>query len=195
MVGFSKRGLFGAPMAQTGTPWNPDPRAAPGAGPVQQDATVPTYAKPSTGQFIAGTIGDALQNWSGGQGTFLQGLQRQREYEQQNAQYQRQRADQYSDWERKQAYEAAHPQAQADDVFTRTLRGAGIDPNSAEGRAKYQEKVTRDLAPAPVWISDGAGGGRFVTPTQSMAPAAPVGKLTPLGGGATPQGARTFPVR
>ena len=190
MAGFStSRGLFGAPMMQD--------RSAPGAGLVQQDAVIPTYKKPTTGQMIAGTIGDALQNWSGGRGTFLPAMQQQREMAQQAQMYQQQRADQYTDWERKQQYEAAHPTAAKDDAFTLTLRNAGIDPESAQAKSLYMQRAQTLASPAPNFVSDGAGGGRWVQPPAPGmgGPQAPVGKLTPLGGGAPSQGARTFPVR
>lgn len=194
MAIFSKgRGLFGAPMYQT--PGFGDGAASPDAAPIQREATIPTYKKPSTAQFIAGTVGDALQNWSGGKGTFLPGLQRQQELGQQQALYNQRRADDYTDWERKQQYAAANPGPVKDDTFTSTLRAAGIDPASAQGMALYRQRAATLAAPAPNFVSDGAGGGRWVQPPAMGlgAPTAPIGKLTPLGaGGATPQGARPF---
>jgi len=187
MMGTTQRGLFGAPMLTE----------APLAQPMPAPA-VEAYKRPSTGRMIAGSIGDALQNWSGGRGTFLPGLQAQQEAQRQAAQYQQQRADEYTDWERKQQYEAAHPTAAKDDAFTSTLRNAGIDPTSPQARALYMQRAQTLASPAPNFVSDGAGGGRWVQPPapgMGAAPAAPVGKLTPLGGGAPSQGARTFPVR
>lgn len=201
MMGTTRRGLFGAPMrgAYETPGYGIDPTAAVGAGPIQQDATKPTYTKPTTGQMIAGTIGDALQNWSGGRGTFLPAMQQQQEAARQAQQYQQQRADQYTDWERKQQYEAAHPTAAKDDAFTLTLRNAGIDPESAQAKSLYMQRAQTLASPAPNFVSDGAGGGRWVQPPAPGmgmgGPQAPVGKLTPLGGGGAPsQGARTFPV-
>jgi len=190
-MGGGKRGLFGAPMASDKMPVV-DPRAAEGAGLVQQDATVPTYAKPSTANLIIGTLGDTLSQLGGGRGSYLPGLQMRQAQAAEAAQYQQRRADEYSDWERKQAYEAAHPKAPADDSFARALAGAGIDPTSPQGRALYNQRA-QSLANPAQFIPDGAGGGQYVRPNGTP-PAAPVGKLTPLGG-ATPQGARTFPVR
>jgi len=187
MAIFSKgRGLFGAPMSA-------DMGASPNAAPIQREATMPTYKKPSTAQFVAGAVGDALQNWSGGKGTFLPGLQRQQELGQQQALYNQRRADDYTDWERKQQYAAAHPDAAKDDVFARTLIGAGIDPASPQGRMLYSQRA-QSLANPAQFIPDGAGGGQYVRPNATMMPpTAPIGKLTPLGaGGATPQGARPF---
>lgn len=191
MMGTTQRGLFGAPML-TETPL---------AQPLPVPAPNTSYKRPSTGRMIAGSIGDALQNWSGGRGTFLPGLQQQREMVQQQAQYQQQRADEYTDWERKQAYQAANPGPVKDDAFTSTLRNAGIDPASPQARALYMQRAQTLASPAPTFLSDQAGGGRWVQPPapgmgMGAAPAAPVGKLTPLGGGGAPsQGARTFPVR
>lgn len=191
MAIFSKgRGLFGAPMSA-------DKGASPDAAPIQREATMPTYKKPTTAQFIAGTVGDALQNWSGGRGTFLPAIQMQQQQAAEAAQYQQQRADDYTDWERKQQYAAANPGPVKDDTFTSTLRAAGIDPASAQGMALYRQRAATLAAPAPNFVSDGAGGGRWVQPPAmglgGGAPTAPIGKLTPLGaGGATPGGSRGF---
>ncbi len=196
MAMFSRmRGLFGAPM----TPGYGG--ASPAASPLQVDATAPTYTKPSTANLIIGTIGDTLSQIGGGQGTYLPGLQMRQQAAAQAAQYQRQRADKFADWRTQYDYEAAHPKAQADDNFTRTLRNAGIDPASPEAMALYRQKALTDASPAPNFVSDGAGGGRWVTPPAAgmgmgAAPQAPVGKLTPLsGGGASRGGARSFPIR
>jgi len=198
MAMFSKpKGLFGASMMG-------DLRSAPAAGLVQQDATVPTYKKPSTGQMIAGVIGDTLAQWGGGQGTFLPGLQARQQQAEQAALYQRKRADDFTDWKAKQDYEAAHPKAPTDDTFTRTLVAAGIDPTSEQGKQLYRTRATTLAYPTPTFVSNGPGlGGQYVTPPMpniggGSAPQAPVGKLTPLGGnagGAPRGGARTFPIR
>lgn len=203
MAMFSKgRGLFGAPMRDSfETPGIMLDRSAPGAGPIQMDSTVPTYQKPSTGKMIAGVIGDTLAQWGGGQATFLPGLQARQQQAEQAAAYQRKRTDDFSDWRMKQDYEAAHPKAPTDDTFTRTLMSAGIDPTSEQGKALYRQRAATLASPAPNFVSDGAGGGRWVAPPSpgllggGGAPQAPVGKLTPMGGGASRGGARTFPIR
>lgn len=193
MAAFSKyRGLFGAPMAED--------RAAEGMSPVAVDAVTPTYKKPGLGTFAIGAIGDALQNISGGRGTFLPGFAMQQKAQIEAQQSAAEHAQRVSDQRAQYDYELAHPKAQAEDIFTRTLRNAGIDPASAQGQALYKQKALTDASPAPNFVSDGAGGGRWVQPPapgmQSMAPQAPVGKLTPLGGGGAPSaGARTFPIR
>lgn len=197
MVMFSKgKGLFGAPMIPQ-TPGYGVDRSAPGTGPVQQDATVPTYKKPSTGQMIAGVLGDTLAQWGGGKGTFLPGLQMRQQQAAEAAQYQRKRTDDFTDWQAKQEYEAAHPKAPTDDVFTRTLLAAGIDPASEQGKQLYRTRATTLAYPTPTYVSNGPGlGGQYVTPPMpGMAPQAPVGKLTPLGNGGAPSGARSFPIR
>lgn len=189
----SGRGLFGAPMSA-------DRGASPNAAPIQRDATTPTYKKPSTANLIIGTIGDTLSQIGGGKGGYLPGLQQRQLQAQEAQQYQLRRAEDYTDWERKQQYEAAHPKAPNDDAFTQTLRNAGIDPASPQARQLYMQRAQTLASPAPNFVSDGAGGGRWVQPPAAgmmgAAPAAPVGRLTPLGGGgAAPGGPRTFPVR
>ena len=171
-------------------------RSAPGTGPVARDAVVPTYKKPSTAQLIIGTLGDTLSQWGGGKGTFLPGLAEQRKAALESQQYQMQRADKFTDWKAQQDYERANPKAPADDVFMRTLQGAGIDPASPQGVALFRQRA-ESLANPAQYVSNGPGmGGQFVRPNAAVAPPqAPIGKLTPLGGGAPSQGARTFPVR
>lgn len=195
MAMFSKgRGLFGAPMRDSfETPGIMLDRSAPGAGPIQMDSTVPTYQKPSTGKMIAGVIGDTLAQWGGGQATFLPGLQARQQQAEQAAAYQRKRTDDFADWQKRQDYEAAHPKAPADDTFTRTLTGAGIDPASPQGKALFLQRAQALANPAQ-FIPDGAGGGHYARPNAAV-PQAPVGKLTPMGGGAPRGGARTFPIR
>ena len=103
MAMFSKpKGLFGAPMMG-------DLRAAPAAGMVQQDATVPTYKKPSTGQMIAGVIGDTLAQWGGGKGTFLPGLQMRQQYALESQRQQQEQAAKFAGFKQEYDYKAQHP--------------------------------------------------------------------------------------
>jgi hypothetical protein len=48
--------------------------------------------------------------------------------------------------------------------FERTLLGAGIDPASRQGQALYQQRAATMASPQPQFISDGMGGGRWVSP-------------------------------
>jgi hypothetical protein len=193
MAAFSKyRGLFGAPMAAD--------RAADGVSPVAVDAVTPTYKKPSTGKMILGVLGDTLQQFGGGTGTFLQGQNLQRKAVLDAQARQQEAAGKFAGFKQQYDYELAHPKAPTDDTFTRTLQAAGIDPASPQARQLYMQRAQTLASPAPNFVSDGAGGGRWVQPPapgmQSVAPQAPIGKLTPLtGGGAPSAGARTFPIR
>jgi len=192
MAIFSKpKGLFGAPMMG-------DLRAAPAAGLVQQDATVPTYKKPSTGQMIAGVIGDTLAQWGGGKGTFLPSLQMRQQYALEGQRQQQEQAAKFAGFKQEYDYKLANPEAPKDDTFTRTLIGAGIDPESAQGKALFAQRAQALANPAQ-FIPDGIGGGQYARPNATpIMPQAPVGKLTPLGGnagGAPRGGARTFPIR
>jgi len=179
-----KRGLFGAPMVDSG------------------DAEgIPQFAKPNTLQTIAGVIGDTLSTIGGGQASFLPGLAAQRQMQAQSMVQARQaeakRAAEFTDFTQRHDYEVAHPKAQADDVFTRTLQAAGIDPSSPEAMRLYRQRADTLANPTPQWVPDGLGGGRFIDPRTSggAAPQAPVGRLTPMQGGATPGGSRSFPIR
>ena len=89
---------------------------------------------------------------------------------------------------------------QPDDEITRSIRGAGMDPASPEGKALYQQHAWTMAQHAPNLVGDPEHGYRWVSP-PSMAPGqgavgglpqAPVGKLTPINGGQTPPASGNF---
>ena len=207
MFSKEKRGLFGAPMAGG---YIPGAAASPDAAPVQVAATVPSYKKPSLGNLLIGTLGDTLSQFGGGRGNYLPGLQRQQASAIEAQQAQQTRAAEYADWVRKEEYKAANPGPAADDAFTRAAKEAGIMPGTPEWAQINRQRAATLASPAPNFVSDGMGGGRWIqAPSPSLLsggggsggnpptpPTPPVGKLTPLGaGGAPSQGARTFPIR
>lgn len=195
MLGATRKGLFGAPMLE-----RPGDLVQPGGDPGMTAPVAAGYT-PAKRTFLdkLGLVADAFS----GNNNNAQQLQMQDREAFQNWQAtageQLKRAQDFADWERKQQYEAAHPTAAKDDAFTQTLRNAGVDPASPQARALYMQRAQTLASPAPNFVSDGAGGGRWVqppSPGMGTAPQAPVGKLTPLGGGgAASQGPRTFPVR
>jgi len=173
-------------------------RSAPGTGPVQRDAVVPTYKKPSTAQLIIGTLGDTLTQWGGGQGSFLPGLARQKAAAAEAAQYQQQRADKFTDFQREYDYKAAHPTADAGTALRQNYEYLKtIDPNAAESYLRTQTT-------APPIVQTNPDGTKTIypagaVPQASTAPPRQVIQQLPPGavpmGGAPSQGARTFPVR
>lgn len=178
--------------------------ASPDAAPVQVAATVPTYKKPSLGNLLIGTIGDTLSQIGGGRGNYLPGLQRQQMMVTEAAQAQQNRANDYADWVRKEQYKAANPGPQEDDAFTRAAKAAGIMPGTPEWAQINRQRAATLASPAPNFVSDGAGGGRWIqAPSPALLsggggtgnpppPTGPVGKLTPLGAGGASLGTRSF---
>jgi hypothetical protein len=99
MAAFStQRGLFGAPMNPATPPIMPEPTPA-----------APAYQRPGTGQMIAGLIGDALLNWSGGQAQFAPTMQAQRQAALDAQGMQLKRAQDFADFKRRLDYERANP--------------------------------------------------------------------------------------
>jgi hypothetical protein len=62
------------------------------------------------------------------------------------------------------------PQNETEDTFTRSLRAAGIDPASPQGQELYRQRVSTMAQPAPNFIGDGLGGGRWVQPPAMPLP-------------------------
>lgn len=96
---------------------------------------------------------------------------------------------------------SAPQKPQADDVFTRALKEAGIVPGSPEWVSAHSRRAATLSSPQPQFVPDGLGGGQYVTPPLAAlggAPTAPVGqlkpvgKLTPIQGGPTPSASGGF---
>lgn len=111
------------------------------------------------------------------------------------------RAQDFADWKQQYDYEVANPKAPTDDVFTRTLVAAGIDPASAQGKQLFAQRAATLASPAPQFISDGLGGGQWGIPPAPSLPgmqqpspgALPQGFVVRKRGGAAPSGPQTFP--
>ncbi len=166
-------------------------------------ATPPAAPKPKVNWM--GVLADALSGAAGQPGQYAQRMARERQeqsaFERGEQQYQRQRADALSDDERnyqQQISLADYKRANPDDDLTQYMNLSQNDPDPAR-RAIYQQKVSAMTAP-PMMSAQGfddAGNPvmRFFprAPAQQAAPSAPVGRLTPIGGGAGPQVPRRFP--
>lgn len=74
------------------------------------------------------------------------------------------------------------PQSEADDVFTRTLIAAGIDPNSEQGRALYAQRANTMASPAPQMIGNPETGYQWVQPPGMV----PGGNPAPSGASSPP---------
>lgn len=61
-------------------------------------------------------------------------------------------------------YGARNPKAPAPSEFDKALAGAGIDPRSQQGIQLYQQRAATMASPQPQFVSDGMGGGRWVSP-------------------------------
>jgi hypothetical protein len=110
----------------------------------------------------------------------------------QAAQEQRKRAQEFADFTRKYDYQAAHPKPTAPYRFE--ANDGDVYQIGADGKP---QRVFDDPTPKMNFIPDGLGGGQWAAVPSSApsAPTAPVGKLTPIEGGASPTGLRTFPLR
>lgn len=140
-----------------------------------------------------GAIGDAFTGRPLAAQNLFGSIAARREAEQQQRLAQQKRAADIEDAQRKRQFEIANP---IPDAFDKALRGAGIDPASAEGQQLFRDRAA-SLATDPndQFVTVNIPGlGTYAGPKSGLAnfigggqPARPVGKLTPIGGAQQPQ--------
>ncbi len=165
----------------------------PGMGmeqPQQAEQKKPAFfGQGGVGRAIAGNIGDVLMQHNGFAPIYAPAMAQQQQAAAQMAAQQRQRSQGLADWKWKQDYQRDNPQPQAPDTFERTLMGAGIDPNSEQGRQLYQERAASmaggedEFVVVPIPGRGTYAGPKSGLPAAMGQPAGPRGKLTPMGGG------------
>lgn len=182
------RGLFGTPAP----------------APQQQPAMTAT-AQPQKKGFdwgkLIGVLGDSLSIAGGGQAQFVPNMidQRNRQQAQQYAEqtYQRRRGDEWTDWEKQQQWQRDNPKPKDPTNYEQILDAAGIQGAERVNLLRMKAQNEAQGVPMAVDITnpDGSVGRQYIRPGSlgggaQAAPAAPVGKLTPYGGGqtATPSG-------
>lgn len=184
MAAFSTlRGMFGSPPI----------------APQQTEPQLPEMRRPSTLQNIAGTVGDALLQWSGGRPIFAPAQQANQQLAQQQQQAQLQRAQEFADWQRKQEWQRANPAPVNNDTiadYNFRVQALGKDAADSWLRNGPDMPVTLTLPNGQVYSGPRSGLGAALGgggAAHALVPDKPVGKLTPLGpGGASPTGSRTF---
>lgn len=185
--------MFGNRPVPDGNSFGIDPATLSAIG---QAAVMPVEAAPERwidgGKFSGkdalglalGAIGDAFSRNAGGEATtapmLFQGMADSRKAKEAAARAQAERAD----WVWKQQYQAQNRPVE-EDAFTKSMRAAGIDPASPQARALYQQRVQTMASPAPNFLGDGLGGGRWVTPPSIPLPGPQV-QGAPQGGSPQP---------
>ena len=185
------RGLFGQPKRQ---PWHTPgygdgiqqeriEDSAPMGGPVGQNAPQPAQkGKVNWG----GVAADFLAGLAGQQGPYMQSLQAEQERAAQARDRAQDRQDRMTDWRQQFDYERANPKPTNNDTV------ADYDflrKNLGDDAAKT---FLQNKANPPVYRQGPDMQFYRVEPSQSAMPTAPVGKLTPIAGGAVPQASRPF---
>lgn len=202
-----RRGLFGAPMMGSAPSVVPDlseilaPSTAQSAPVPNMGVLAPTThpemqgasKQPSLGMQILGSVGGTLSQWAGGENFYAKNMAARQRALAEAAQYQRERADKFTDWKQQQDYQRANPMPSTAQPY----RWEGNDGDVYElGPDGKPRKLFDD--PTARYVPDGVGGLAAIPGTGAggTAPTAPVGRLTPVGkltpiGGALP-GARPF---
>ena len=167
-------------------------------------ATKPGFMAPgSKGAMIAGIIGDTLASLSGGAPVFTQNMmaerQRKADLDAQEAQWSRRQQAEDDRWQRRQEFEINN---RPPTEFERMLEASGVARGSPEWTAAMGKRVQRQLDEPEIMVP--LPGGMYVGPRSGLAaalssgaaptaaPAAPVGKLRPMGG-PTPGASGSFP--
>jgi peptidase M15-like protein len=184
-------GLTLQQLAAMGVSAPAQPLAAPLPVPQQQQQKPGFFKQGGLGRHIAGALGDVLLQQGGMQPVYSPMQQQQRALEQSEAQWSRRRQADNEDWQNRQAWQLAHPSPIVrEDNAGNQIR---IDPVTGQTTTLYRDPTpkvnyqrvnnpdgTFTMVPIPM-------GGIPATPT------APVGKLTPVDGGPTPQASGGFP--
>lgn len=147
--------------------------------PLQQQ--IPQVTPPRQGAFdkggdgwkIIGIIGDAMQGFSGREGSFANAMQQQTELETQGRQKLAEMLQQQQQRQAEREQALADQKALIDyrakntpDTFGRALTGAGIDPNSEEARGLYRKRAEMLTNPVQL-VPDGMGGYQAVRPNEA----------------------------
>lgn len=194
---------FGPMNTQT-PPFMPDQPAPAPAAPA-------TWAKGGAGWDAVGAIGNTLMSLSGDP-ALSAWAQQNRGQQQQDRQFQQaqiartqmaqqERAADQRTWIDRQLFERANPAPRAPHYWeTNNGSLAMVDPVTGQPRVVYEDptpKVTwtqvdlpngqKQLIPSINGVMSGGG-----SPAPAAPPTKPVGKLTPIQGGATPSGSRPF---
>jgi hypothetical protein len=115
--------------------------------------------------------------------------QRKQESEAESAQYSQRREDGFSDWVRKQAYEAANPSPVNNDTVQDYNFWKGVLPPE-----QFNQWVESKVNPPQLMNVPGVGIVQVPRMGGGQAPTAPVGKLTPIEeGGPMPSASGGFP--
>lgn len=150
---------------------------------------------------LGGAVDGAAQYY-GGQPLIAQDMMLRQHQQQQAAQAQMQRAQELADYRTKKGIDAEFREAPAPDTFEKALIGAGIDPSSEQARELYRRRADSmaqgqdEFVVVPI-----PGRGTYAGPKSGLPGAlgqgvsAPVGKLTPIGGGTAGNGGGNFPAR
>lgn len=188
-MSFGTGGIFGNPRVKRGRMGSIEPdytdmgSIIPGMGDMQAMDGPQTQGKPKffgqggAGRAIAGTLGDALLQMSGMRPIYGPMMQDRQALAAQEKAMMRKRAWELEDAARK------GPELTP---FQKSLAAANIDPTSPQGLALARQYVEQQADPI-IQTTQTTDQGTFLTgiPRSRLmgAPTAPVGKLTPIGGG------------
>ncbi len=142
------------------------------------------FADGGIGRAIAGTLGDALLQHSGGRAVYAPAMMQRREMLMAKQLAESDRAAKMADWKAQFDYERANPKPSNNDTIS--------DFNWYKGLAPQDQAIYDRLHPVTVMGPDGpyvvprSAIGAQQGPQASTVPTAPVGKLTPIGGPSQP---------
>lgn len=150
------------------------------------------FGQGGVGRYMAGAIGDALLQNAGMQPIHAPAVQQAQQMAAALRQQSLKREQDWQDWVQRETWKRANPMPSEDDQLTQYMRGAGIDPNSEQGRALYRQAAENKANP-PLW-RQGADGQFYRVET---APPQVLGSTLPQGwtiqGDGAGNGAGGFP--
>lgn len=151
----------------------------------------------SKGQIIAGILGEVLSKVGGGQSMFLPAMMAQRQQQQEEVTWGRRRSAELEDYERKQQIEQRYRQPEVPPMLRDVQTFMGMDAAQRAAfsdlqKAKEGDPIVNTTLPNGQFYSGPRSGLAAALMGGGQAPQKPVGKLTPMAGGPTPQASGTF---
>lgn len=173
------------------------PDMTPGQGMGQPAPKGGFFKEGGMGRTIAGLIGDALLQQADMAPVYAPAMRQRQNMAAEEAQWSRRREADNQDWRAREQWKLANEKPDVPPILRDAMAWQNMSEDQRKAYTAMQEAQRGPITMLPngmAYVRDPALAAQIGMPAAS-APAAPVGKLTPLDGGPTPPASGRFPYR